>query len=127
MNSSGTGDSGEYTGSSVDYYKVEVKHPTTAEAPYSAECNDIIEALGMNWQEANIFKAVWRRAAARNHGKRKAGYDNGLYDAEKIVFYGQRLVVLHEDYESPKERLYRRIEDCKPMKELEDETPNNRS
>jgi len=59
--------------------------------PYSAECNDIIEALGMNYAEGNVFKAVWRMCAARQ-GKSKAGYTDGLYDAEKVIFFGQRLV-----------------------------------
>lgn len=83
----------EYTGGSVDYYKVEVKNPTTADEPYMAECNDIIEALGMNYAEGNAFKALWRRAAHRTLGKKKAGAkDDGLYDAEKVAFFGQRLV-----------------------------------
>lgn len=83
----------EYTGGSVDYYKVEVKNPTTADEPYMAECNDIIEALGMNYAEGNAFKALWRRAAHRTLGKKKAGAkDDGLYDAEKVAFFGKRLV-----------------------------------
>ena len=84
-------DAPEYTGGSVSYYTVEVATPTSGGATYSAECNDIIEALGMNYAEGNAFKALWRRAAARM-GKAKAGYKDGLYDAEKVVFFGQRLV-----------------------------------
>jgi len=85
---------GEYTGGSVSYYSVHVANPTTPERePYDAECNDIIEALGMNYAEGNAFKAIWRRAAARNLGKTKAGYRDGLYDAEKVEFFGRRLVV----------------------------------
>lgn len=84
----------EYTGGSVDYYKVEVKNPTTdGNEPYMAECNDIIEALGMNYAEGNAFKALWRRAAHRTLGKKKQGAsDDGLYDAEKVQFFGARLV-----------------------------------
>lgn len=81
----------EYTGGSVSYYKVHVPKPTELPAPYTAECNDIIEALGMNYAEGNAFKAIWRRCAARQ-GKVKKGYTDGLYDAEKVVFFGQRLV-----------------------------------
>lgn len=85
---------GEYTGGSVSYYSVHVANPTTPERePYDAECNDIIEALGMNYAEGNAFKAIWRRAAARNLGKTKAGYRDGLYDAEKAEFFARRLVV----------------------------------
>lgn len=85
----------EYTGGSVDYYKVPIVNPTTPYAlGYIAECNDIIEALGMNYAEGNAFKAIWRRAAQRTLGKRKAGAkDDGLYDAEKVEFFGKRLVV----------------------------------
>lgn len=82
----------EYTGGSSSYYTVHVKNPTTEGRPaYDAECNDIIEALGMNYAEGNAFKGLWRRAAARK-GLRKKGYDNGLYDAEKVEFFGKRLV-----------------------------------
>lgn len=82
-----------YTGGSSDYYKVDVKSPTSGGKAYSAECNDIIEALGMNFAEGNAFKALWRRAAQRTLGLRKAGAkDDGLYDAEKVVFFGERLV-----------------------------------
>ena len=86
----------EYTGGSVNYYKVEIKNPTSeGVAPYTAECNDIIEALGMNYAEGNAFKAIWRKCAARN-GKAKKGYTDGLYDAEKVVFFGQRMVEMEK-------------------------------
>lgn len=84
----------EHTGLSVSYYTVYVKHPTgdgqTAPAPYTAQCNDIIEALGMDYAEGNAFKAIWRTAAARRGLKKKG--NNSLYDAEKVVFFGQRMV-----------------------------------
>lgn len=82
----------EYTGGSVSYYKVHVATPTSGGAAYDAECNDIIEALGMNYAEGNAFKAIWRRCAAKSLGKSKAGYKDGLYDAEKVVFFGERMV-----------------------------------
>lgn len=83
----------EYTGGSVNYYKIYIKNPTTEGVhPYTCECNDVIEALGMNYAEGNAFKALWRRAAARK-GVKKKGYDGGLYDAEKVKFFGERLIV----------------------------------
>ena len=82
----------EYTGGSSNYYKVFVKNPTTLEQAYEAECNDIIEALQMTFAEGNAFKAIWRKAKARQ-GVQKKGYDNGLYDSEKVVFFGERMVV----------------------------------
>ena len=83
-----------YTGGSSDYYQVEITKTTTKGRPaYIAECNDIIEALNMNFAEGNAFKALWRRAAQRTLGLRKAGAkDDGLYDAEKVEFFGARLV-----------------------------------
>ncbi len=84
----------EYTGGSVSYYRVRIDNPTThTHDPYTAECNDIIEALGMNYAEGNAFKAIWRRAAARTLGKAKKGYTDGLYDAEKVEFFGRRMVM----------------------------------
>ena len=78
----------EYTGGSSSYYKVRVKNPTSGGAPYMAECNDIIEALELNYADANIFKAIWRIAAAKQ-GKQKQGH-NERYDREKIRFFNDR-------------------------------------
>lgn len=82
------------TGGSVDYYSVHIQDPTTPGRPeYTAECNDIIEALGMDYAEGNAFKAIWRKAAARTLGIKKQGYDEGLYDSEKTEFFGHRMKV----------------------------------
>lgn len=86
------GEAAEYTGGSVSYYKVRIGNSTSGVDAYTAECNDIIEALGMNYAEGNAFKAIWRRCAARTLGLAKAGYKDGLYDAEKVVFFGERMV-----------------------------------
>lgn len=86
------GEAAEYTGGSVSYYKVRIGNSTSGADAYTAECNDIIEALGMNYAEGNAFKAIWRRCAARTLGLAKAGYKDGLYDAEKVVFFGGRMV-----------------------------------
>lgn len=84
---------GEYTGGSVNYYKVKIDNPTTeGKDPYEAECNDIIEALEMTYAEANVVKAVWRIAAARK-GLTKKSYVDGVYDAEKSVFFSERILV----------------------------------
>lgn len=86
----------QYTGSSSNYYKVYVKHPTTLPEPYEAECNDLIEALQMTFAEGNAFKAIWRKAKARQ-GVKKKGYDNGVYDSEKVVFFGERMLIEARD------------------------------
>lgn len=86
----------EYTGGSVSYYSIDVNAPINeASDPYTAECQDIIEALKLDFNEGNVLKAIWRRAAARL-GRSKKGYDDGLYDAEKMVFYGERLVAIEQ-------------------------------
>lgn len=80
----------QLTGGSSDYYKVHIANPTTpslnATSTYVAECNDIIEALELNFAEGNILKAIWRIAALRQ-GRGKPGVTSGLYDAEKIKFF----------------------------------------
>lgn len=79
----------ENSGLSCNYYVAEVKQPTTTGVPYTAECNDIIETLGMNSTEANIFKELWRTSAARTLGKKKKG-SNTKRASEKIAFFGLR-------------------------------------
>lgn len=86
-------DAREHTGGSVSYYSVTIERPTSAGRPYVAECNDIIEALGMNYAEGNAFKAIWRSCAARHLGRSKKGYDDALYDAEKVEFFARRMIV----------------------------------
>jgi len=82
----------EHTGGSSSYYRIRINYPTTSSnIPYSAECNDIIEALELTYAEANVMKAVWRIAAERQ-GKKKKG-NNSIYDAEKIVFFGPRILI----------------------------------
>ena len=81
------------TGKDVNYYLVDIKDPKRL-TPYTAECEDIIEALGMTFAEGCAFKAIWRSCAARTLGLLKPGHDpEGIYDAEKSVYYGGRMVV----------------------------------
>ena len=54
---------------------------------YTAVCDDIILALGMTFQEGEVFKATWRKAAARM-GNGKPG-NTALYNAQKITHYGK--------------------------------------
>lgn len=84
-------DAAEHTGGPVNYYKVHVAHPTTLPEAYDAEANDIIESLGLTFAEGNLFKAIWRMAADRN-GKKKKG-NNSVYDAEKLCFFAERVLV----------------------------------
>ena len=79
------------TGGFSNYYLVHVEHPQRPEQPpYTAECEDIIEALGMNFDEGNIFKELWRSCNAhKNNGK--PGH-KALYGAEKMVHYSKRIL-----------------------------------
>lgn len=84
------------TGGNVNYYLVEVAHPKRLE-PYIAECEDIIEALGMTFSEGCEFKALWRSCAARTLGLLKPGHEeDGVYDAEKMVHYATRSLNLRK-------------------------------
>jgi len=78
-------DKREHTGGSVTYYGIELANGT------KVQCNDVIKALNMTYAEGNVFKAVWRIAAARQ-GKSKRGYDDSLYDADKVVFFGNDMI-----------------------------------
>lgn len=81
----------ENSGGRVNYYLVEVKHPQReTQQPYQAECEDIIHALGMTFDEGNIFKEVWRQAAARQ-GRAKEG-NTPLRGAQKLVHYAGRIL-----------------------------------
>ena len=77
------------TGGSSSYYVLPVTRPRSGQ-PYQAECLDIINALGMTFVEGEAFKAIWRKAAARQ-GNGKPG-NSALYDAEKVEFYGAEMV-----------------------------------
>jgi hypothetical protein len=83
---------GQKTGGSVDYYKCHVADPIDPNAkPYTAESIDIIEALGMTFAEGEAFKAIWRTCTGRMGGAVKAD-NKALYNAEKVEFFGARMV-----------------------------------
>ena len=80
-------------GGSSSYYMVTVLRPLDGHEPYTAQCLDIIMALGMDFAEGEAFKAIWRKAASRQ-GNGKEG-NSGLYNAEKVAFFGN-VMVMHE-------------------------------
>ena len=86
---------GEHTGGHSSYYDVTIETWTNPkhqrDEPVTICCNDIIEALDMNYAQGNAFKAIWRIAAAKQ-GKLKKG-NTTLYDAEKNVFFGDRILI----------------------------------
>lgn len=87
---------GENSGGDVDYYRVFIEEPKRPDVvPYMAECEDIIEHLGMDFAEGSAFKSIWRKAAQRTHGHLKRGNDaHGLRDSEKVEYYGKRQVAI---------------------------------
>ena len=84
------------SGAHAAYYEVTIARPKSGGAAYKAECQDIIEALQMDFNEGNAFKALWRRAAGRL-GNVKKGNEDPLYDAQKIEFYGNRILAQEEN------------------------------
>jgi hypothetical protein len=81
----------ELKGGKVNYYLVRVEHPQREEQPpYTAECEDIGEALELTPNEMNVFKEIWRSANARK-GNGKPGHA-AIYGAEKIVHYAGRIL-----------------------------------
>lgn len=80
------------TGNRVNYYLAKVNNPQREDQPgYIAECEDIIQALGMTFDEGCLFKALWRTAAGRL-GNGKPG-QKVIYDAEKMVHYSGRILL----------------------------------
>jgi len=99
------------TGGSSDYYKVMVDNPVSegitfdcngievsieddyafVQEPYMAECYDIIIALNLTWDEANMFKEIWRTANERN-GNGKPG-NTPLRGAEKVMFFASQNLI----------------------------------
>jgi hypothetical protein len=86
----------EKSGGNVNYYVANIPDPKRL-PPYKAECEDIIEALGMNFAEGCLFKALWRSCAARTLALHKEGQDlQGIYDAEKAVYYANRVLAIRK-------------------------------
>lgn len=86
-----TTDSTGLSGGLNNYYLVDVSRPQReGQQPYTAECEDIIGALDLNFDEGNIFKAIWRAANARK-GNGKAGHVP-KYDAEKVYHSAGRIL-----------------------------------
>lgn len=77
------------SGGDNNYYLIPIPNPKRLE-PYVAEVEDIIEALEMTFAEATVLKSLVRAAAGRQ-GRGKPG-NTYLYDAQKIVYYGNRMI-----------------------------------
>lgn len=84
----------ENSGSHCEYYHAPVSHPSNPgqTAPYVANCEDIIQALGLTFDEGCEFKSIWRRGRGRQ-GFVKAE-STALRDAQKAVHYAGRVLAL---------------------------------
>lgn len=83
------GDKEEFSGGFVDYYRTKVDFRSRGGLPQEVECEDLIIALDLKPQEANIFKELWRNAMRRK-GLHKKGH-NAIYAYEKIRHYSNLL------------------------------------
>lgn len=75
------------------YYECEVDHPQNPKqggVPYVANCEDIIQALGLTFDEGCEFKSLWRRGRGRQ-GFVKAE-STALRDAQKAHHYSGRVL-----------------------------------
>ena len=86
----------EDSGSHCEYYHCEVKHPQNPNQKigYIANCEDIIQALGLTFDEGCEFKSIWRRGRGRQ-GFVKAE-STPLRDAIKAVHYSTRVLRFEE-------------------------------
>lgn len=81
------------SGGDNDYWLLHIPSPKRLE-PYTVECEDIIEAMEMTFQEGEAFKALFRKCKTRM-GDGKPG-DTELRCSEKVAHFGQRMVVMDQ-------------------------------
>ena len=107
----------ENSGGHCEYYHCEVAHPQNLNQPvgYIANCEDIIQALGLTFDEGCEFKSIWRRGRGRQ-GFVKAE-STPLRDAIKAVHYANRVMRLEERLAGVQETAKTRYRwDCVPEK-----------
>lgn len=94
----------ENSASHCEYYHAPVTHPSNPgqSEPYVANCEDIIQALGLTFDEGCEFKSIWRRGRGRQ-GFVKAE-STALRDAQKAVHYAGRVLAL-ELRKPPQDRI----------------------
>jgi len=80
----------ESSGGDSNYYLAHITHPKRLD-PHITECEDIIRALDMTFDEGEAFKAIWRNAAMRLGGG-KLG-DSAVRNGEKTQHYGGGMIL----------------------------------
>lgn len=78
------------SGGDVNYYLFEVPAKRHGVACV-VEAEDVIEALDMEFAEANVFKALVRGIKLRHHLSKPGS--TALYEAQKMVYYSDRALV----------------------------------
>jgi len=81
----------ESSGGDNEYWLLHIADPKRLD-PYTVECEDIIEALEMTFQEGEAFKALFRKCKIRL-GDGKPG-DTELRCSEKVEHFGNRMLVM---------------------------------
>lgn len=96
----------EDSASHCEYYHAPVLHPSNPgqDEPYVANCEDVIQALGLTFDEGCEFKSIWRRGRGRQ-GFVKAE-STPLRDAQKAVHYAGRVLALEQRKAAPVATLY---------------------
>lgn len=85
------------SGGDNDYWLISIEQPKRL-TPYYAECEDIIEAMQMTFQEGEAFKAIWRKCMTRlGNGKPN---DTEKRNAEKALYYSARMLVMAQKSEN---------------------------
>lgn len=86
----------EDSGGHCEYYHCEVAHPQNPNqtVPYIANCEDIIQSLGLTFDEGCEFKSIWRRGRGRQ-GFKKAE-STAVRDATKAVHYAKRVLAFEQ-------------------------------
>ncbi|WP_289100955.1 hypothetical protein [uncultured Marinobacter sp.] len=79
------------SGGDNGYWLLHIPHPKRLD-PYTVECEDIIEAMNMTFQEGEAFKALFRKCKIRM-GDGKPG-DTELRCSEKVAHFGARMVAM---------------------------------
>lgn len=87
------GSDAQSSGGDNDYWIARIDNPKRLD-PYRAECEDLIEHFQMTFAEGNAFKALWRKGMDRV-AKGKPG-DTPLRNAEKVAYYGARMVAMEQ-------------------------------
>jgi len=83
----------ESSGGDNDYWLLHIPNPKRL-VPYVVECEDIIEAMEMTFQEGEAFKALFRKCKIRM-GNGKPG-DSELRCSQKVAHFGKRMVAMDE-------------------------------